>query len=164
MTIKILFFLPNPQLLLSFLNLIQAHVNIGKKEKRKREMLFEECTPQKDAIRIIWNKNDNGHLLSFLFFFHNFWQSKSYSSSCFPNPSEHQQWGLYMPNVRNIWHLSPKTAQQWEGHIAYAKFFLRFSYNTISNVKWYGIIDKIAFWDGKIRWDMRSGCWCLLIY
>ena len=50
---------------------------------------------------------------------------------------EHQQWGLYMPNVRNIWHLSPKTAQQWEGHIAYAKKFLRFSYSTISNVRWY---------------------------
>ena len=50
-------------------------------------MLFEECTPQKDAIRLIWNKDDNGHLLCFLFFFHNFWQSKSYSSSCFPNPS-----------------------------------------------------------------------------
>ena len=26
--------------------------------------------------------------------------------------------------------------------------------------KWYGISDKVAFWDGKIRWDMRSGCEC----
>ena len=50
-------------------------------------MLFEECTPQKDAVRLIWNKNDNGHLPFFRFFFHNYGQSKSYSSSCFPNPS-----------------------------------------------------------------------------
>ena len=54
-----------------------------------------------------------------------------------PTPLEHQQYGLYMPNVKNIWHLSPKTAQQWECHIAYAKIFLRFSYSTISNVRWY---------------------------
>ena len=27
-------------------------------------------------------------------------------------------------------------------------------------IKWYGIIDKVIFWDGKIRWDMASGWRC----
>ena len=27
-------------------------------------------------------------------------------------------------------------------------------------VKWYGIIDKVAFWDGKIWWDTIFGCEC----
>ena len=27
-------------------------------------------------------------------------------------------------------------------------------------VKWYGIIDKVAFWDGKIGWDSITGCEC----
>ena len=27
-------------------------------------------------------------------------------------------------------------------------------------VKWYDIINKVAFWDGKIRWDSKTGCGC----
>ena len=41
----------------------------------------------------------------------------------------------------------------WQNGINYA-------IAVVDALKWYGIINKVVFWDGKMGWDGISGCGC----